>query len=284
MVTQRPKQNGRKAKTLPASVRGLVHHRAAQESAMIADRQWRFMGKMASAEIQLNAIIKALNAKKIPFVLTGAHALGGWTGAPRATKDVDILVTRGRNHARAVKALLTLYPSLEVRTFFGVTGFFVPGEKQSVIDVTYPHRADIQETLARPLRVKVDGLSYRIPTLEAALANKYGAMLAVNRDAGKRLQDAADFTNMVQHSLDEGRQRIDLQKLTLLGEKVWPDGGGAEIIALVETVVAGGIVDLNALTRKPSASRMRLTCPLRVPSVRIPPAHSRPLSARRIPP
>jgi len=251
MVTQRPKQNGRKAKTRPASVRGLVHHRAAQESAMIADRQWRVMGKMASAEIQLNAIIKALNAKKIPFVLTGAHALGGWTGAPRASKDVDILVKGGRNHARAVKALQTFYPSLEVRTFFGVTGFFVPGEKQSVIDVTYPHRADIQETLAHPLRVTVDGLSYRIPTLEAALANKYGAMLTVSRDPGRRLQDAADFTYMVRNSLDAKQQPVDLQKLRLLGEKVWPNGGGDEIIALVEGVKVGRFVDLNALTRKP---------------------------------
>jgi hypothetical protein len=29
-------------------------------------------------------------------------------------------------------------------------GFFLPGEKQSVLDVTYPHRADLQETLSNP--------------------------------------------------------------------------------------------------------------------------------------
>src|SRR5205807_1856008 len=108
---------------------------------------------------------------------TGAHAIGGWTGRPRATRDVDILVKAGRNHARAVKVIRELYPQLETRNFTGVTAFFVPGENESVIDITYPHRADNEETLNNPVWVKTpDGLKYRIPSLEAALANKYGAM------------------------------------------------------------------------------------------------------------
>jgi hypothetical protein len=191
-----------------------------------------------------------LTNKRIPFVLTGAHAIGGWTGDPRATHDVDILVKGGRNHARAVKALRELYPHLEVHTFFGVTGFFVPGEKKSVIDVTYPHRDDIAETLAHPIWIEDAGLRYRIPALEAALANKYGAMLALSRDPGKRLTDAADFTKMVQHSFEEGQQLIDLDRLRELGEKVWPEGGGDEILRLIELIKGGGIVDLNVLHKQ----------------------------------
>ena len=61
---------------------------------------------------------------------------------------MDILVKVGRNFARVVKAIRTLYPQLEVRVFTGVTGFFLPGEKWSVINVIYPHRADLEETLA----------------------------------------------------------------------------------------------------------------------------------------
>ncbi len=185
--------------------------------------------------------------KRIPFVLTGAHALGGWTGEPRTTHDVDILVKGGRNQARAVKALRELYPHLEIRTFAGVTGFFIPGDNKSVIDVTYPHRADIQETLAHPVWVEDEGLKYRIPSLEAALANKYGAMQTLSRDPGKRLTDAGDFTKMVQHSMAQGQRPIDLDRLRSLGEKVWPSGGGDEILGLVETVVNGGVVDLHAL-------------------------------------
>jgi hypothetical protein len=235
---------------MKASRRSISHHEAVQESASITKTQWRLMGKMAEAKIELNQIITKLNEKRIPFVLTGAHALGGWTGRPRATKDVDILVKGGRNLARAVKALRELYPHLEVRVFFGVTGFFLPGATESVIDVTYPHRADIEETLAHPVWVEEQGLKYRIPSLEAALSNKYGAMLSPNRDLGKRLQDAVDFNWMVTHSLDEGRQPIDLDKLMILGEKVWPGGGGEEILRLVEQVKAGGIIDLNVLIKK----------------------------------
>src|SRR4029077_9087492 len=109
---------------------------AVQESAAITRTQWRLMKKPESAAIELNRILRTLIDKKISFVLTGAHALGGWTGQPRATKDIDILVKGGRNQSRAVKAIRELYPHLEVRNFSGVTAFFVPGEKQSVIDVT----------------------------------------------------------------------------------------------------------------------------------------------------
>lgn len=234
---------------MKASRRSISHHEAVQESAWITRTQWGIMGKMDAAKIELNQILTTLIRKRIPFVLTGAHALGGWTGRPRATHDVDILVKGGRNYARAVKAMRELYPQLEVREFFGVTGFFLPGDTESVIDVTYPHRADIEETLTHPVWVEEKGLKYRIPSLEAALANKYGAMLAPQRAVKKRLQDVVDFMWMVEHSLDEGQQPIDLDKLASLGEKVWPGGGGEEILRLVEQVKAGGIVDLNALIK-----------------------------------
>jgi hypothetical protein len=223
------------------------HARAVRLSAEITKTQWWLMKKPEPAKIELRKILRALTGKRIPFVLTGAHAIGGWTGAPRATHDVDILVKGGRNHARAVKALRELYPHLEVRTFFGVTGFFVPGDTQSVIDVTYPHRDDIAETLAHPIWVEDEGLRYRIPALEAALANKYGAMLSLGRAAGKRLTDAADFTKMVEYSMREGQQPIDLDRLRELGAKVWPEGGGDEILQLVERVKQGGVLNLNEL-------------------------------------
>jgi hypothetical protein len=48
----------------------------------------------------LTWILEALTAKKVPFVLTGAHGISSWTGLPRATHDVDILVKSGSNYAR----------------------------------------------------------------------------------------------------------------------------------------------------------------------------------------
>src|SRR5262249_2311350 len=123
------------------------------------------------------------------------------------------------------------------------------GEKNPVLDVTYPHRADLEETLANPTWTenKKQGLRYRIPSLEEALANKYGAMLTPTRDLDKRMQDAVDFTRMVQHSGDEGQRAIDLRRLEFLGEKVWLEGGGKEILSLIKQVQGGKTIHLDAL-------------------------------------
>jgi hypothetical protein len=236
-----------------AARRGLGHDEAVQEIVFLQKQfrsQWG--NRVAASPVDLNLILRTLTQKRIPFVLTGAHGIGGWTGKPRNTQDVDILVKAGRNHGRAVNAIRALYPQLEVRSFTGVTSFFVPGEKTSVIDITYPHRADLEETLANPTWTenKERGLRYRIPSLEAALANKYGAMLTRTRDLDKRMQDAVDFTRMVQHASDEGQQPIDLQRLEALGEKVWPTGGGEEILRLVEQVKAGRAIHLDSLAER----------------------------------
>ena len=230
---------------MKASRSPLKHADAVAEVAHLSNQYRKMWVRMAEITVDLRAIVQTLRTKKIPFVLTGAHGIAGWTGRPRATHDVDILVKSGRNCARAVNAIKALYPQLEVRQFAGVTGFFAPGETMSLIDVTYPHRADIQETLKTAVLVTEGDLTYRVPALEAALANKYGAMLSPNRDLGKRLQDAADFSFMVMHSFDEGQQPIDLDRLAALGEKVWPGGGGQEILRLVEDVKAGKIPSLN---------------------------------------
>lgn len=225
------------------AARGNYDHDDAVQLSCFLEKQFRsqWSDRMAASPVDLYQIVRTLTQKRIRFVLTGAHGIGGWTGRPRSTHDVDILVKGGRTQARAVSALRALYPELEVRDFAGVTAFFLPGEKESVLDVTYPHRADLEETLADPVWTENEehGLRYRVPSLEAALANKYGAMLTPTREQQKRMQDAVDFGWMVKHSLDEGQQPINLTKLEALGEKVWPGGGGKELLRLVEQVKAG---------------------------------------------
>lgn len=229
--------------------RNLSHHEAVNECAQLSAQYRRMWCHMSPIQVDLDRILHTLRTKRVPFVLTGAHGISSWTGRPRATKDVDILVKPGRNLTRAIKAIRALYSELEVRQFAGVTAFFVPGEKESVIDVTYPHRADLAVTLQTAIWIEEGTKKYRIPTLEAALANKYGAMLTLTRDPLKRGQDALDFATMVRHSTDEGRQPIDLPKLTTLGEKVWPGGGGDEILRLVDQAKAGTIPSIASLAQ-----------------------------------
>lgn len=228
---------------MKARCRNLTPAAAVRECAYLSEL---FRRRFGMPEITVRKIVAALQAKKIPFVLTGAYGIAAWTGRPRSTYDVDILVKTGRNYARAVKAIQALYPDLEMRLLAGVAAFFVPGERESVIDVTYPQRPDIAQTLATAVWFEDQGLKYRIPILETALANKYGAMLALNRDAGKRAQDGVDFYTMVKHSLDEGRDPIDLARLAALGELVWANGGGVEIVRLVKQAKAGQVPNLTA--------------------------------------
>ena len=75
-----------------AARRAINHADAVAESAYLTE-QWRKMwGKSTSITVDVHEIIRTLNRKKIPFVLSGTQAIGGWTGRPRATLDVDILV------------------------------------------------------------------------------------------------------------------------------------------------------------------------------------------------
>ena len=236
---------------MKAARRNISHDDAVQESFFLY-RQFRkqWIDHMADSPVDLNDILQSLSKKKIPFVLTGAYAIGGWTGRPRSTHDVDILVRGGRNHARAVRAMRELYPRLEVRNLGNLTAFFVAGENESVIDVTTPHRADNVATLETAVWItNPEGIRYRIPALEAALANKYGAMLALGRELKKRSQDAIDFSWMVTHSMDEGQRTIDTEKLAELGELVWPGGVGREILKLVEECKRGGVPDISRRPR-----------------------------------
>lgn len=225
------------------------HARAVRDSEDLRRSFLKMWKPRARPMVELKAILRTLQAKKIPFVLVGAHAIGSYTGRPRATKDVDILVRAGRNHARVVKAIRELYPELEVRKFQSLTAFFRPGERESVVDVAFPKRADNTAALETAVWVEDEGIKYRVPTLECALANKYGAMVSVTRDIGKRAQDAVDFSFMVRHSTDEGQTPIDMDRLAELGEMVWPGGGGKEIVRLIEDINAGIMPNVNVLAK-----------------------------------
>lgn len=238
-----------------AARRNLSHSEAIQEVVALQQQYYKLWGhRVATSPVDVNLVLRTLLTKRVPFVLTGAHGISGWMGRPRATQDVDILVKGGRNYTRAVKTIRELYPQLEVRSFSGVTGFFIPGERDSVIDVTYPHRADIAATLEDAVWTedKRLGLRFRIPSLENALANKYGATNSITRNLAKRQQDLTDFFWMVQHSEDAGRRPIDLERLKELGELVNPGRGGEEILRLVTEAKGNRPTDDELGTRETS--------------------------------
>ena len=230
--------NPRHLATVESERDNYSHEQAVSIVARLSNRYRQSWAVMKSIPLDHLAVIRTLKSKKIPFVLTGMHGIASWLGRPRATHDIDLLVRGGNNYARAVRALKNLYPELEVRVLEGISAFFAPGEKQSLIDVAYPMRGDLEATLDTAVWIVEDGLKFRVPSLEAALANKFGAAISPSRPAGKRGTGLIDFYNTVLHSQEDGRAPINLQVLARLGEKVLPSGGGAEILRLVDEAKA----------------------------------------------
>src|SRR5262245_43292830 len=63
--------------------RSVDHAEAVAETEQLRRQYLSQWSPMATPEIDVKAVIRALQTKKVPFVLTGAHALGRYTGRPR---------------------------------------------------------------------------------------------------------------------------------------------------------------------------------------------------------
>lgn len=177
-------------------------------------------------------VIRVLNEAKVRFMLVGAHGIAGWLDEPRATQDVDVLAGY-RQHQKATRALLAAFPRLQADDQEVVVRLSDPETGKVVVDVMKAVQPLHREGLRHAQVVRMEGLSYKVPSLEMALALKFGPMVSLNRADGKKLRDAADFTLIV-----AGHPEIDLEKLAELGELVYP-GGGKEIVDLVGKIRAG---------------------------------------------
>jgi hypothetical protein len=165
------------------------------------------------------------------FVLVGTHGIGGWMQKPRATTDVDVLVA-ARGHQKAVLALLSAFPQLEAYGDGAVTRLRHRETKAVLIDVMKPNQPLLREALAQTHAVNPDGQSYRILSLEMALAMKFAALVSRTRALVDKYLDAHDFMRMVSSNPD-----IDLDRLRGLGNLV--SGDGEEIVEKVRRVRAG---------------------------------------------
>src|SRR3954452_20009569 len=96
--------------------------------------------------IQPQDVIRVLNAAKVTFTLVGAHGLGGWTGKPRATEDVDVVV--GARHVKkAVTALTAAFPGLGVDDHPAVVRLRDRETGAVAIDVMKPNQPIIHAAL-----------------------------------------------------------------------------------------------------------------------------------------
>jgi len=159
-------------------------------------------------------VIDVLNKGGVECVLVGAQMLGHYTGEPRATQDVDVVVNDVERAVRVVRAKWPHFtfddqqPVVRVRD-----GEFV------VIDLMKP--VDLYgKVFANSITGTIGNVKILIPTPELAVAMKYAAMISTWRKRGKRHIDVGDFIHLV-----ESQPKLDVEKVGQFVAYLW---AGAE--------------------------------------------------------
>jgi hypothetical protein len=173
----------------------------------------------------------------IEYVLIGGHILGYFSGTPRATVDVDVIVSAA-HAARAVKAIQKRFPLLDASDLSENVRFSsrqpaAPFDPER-IDVVRASNSLFKTILQKyTTAVRSKGQVVRLPTPEAAVALKFAAAISPYRADDTRPQDRADLVAIL-------RRQSDLRQdvLAELGDLIYP-GGGKELVRFVEAVKSG---------------------------------------------
>jgi hypothetical protein len=208
-------------------------HRQALQIGSEVTRWFRKQQEPNVLKVTPENVLATLEQAAISCVLMGAHGINVYRDEPRASQDVDVLVTK-REVRKAVRVLEETFPYLEIKENSVVACFINPVTQKGVIDVMKPTTQGIQMVFRNTVRV---GDGYRIPDLEMAIVLKFMAILSPGRRVDKRVLDIADFTNMVltnRHAMDMGKAR------RLAGRA--RTGGAARIDEMIADVDAGRVI------------------------------------------
>ena len=186
-------------------------------------------------------VVALLESEKVSYVLIGGHMLSYYTGMPRATADVDLIID-GVDFERTSMLIREAYTQLEHHDRINHVTY--DSQKPGAKD---PERIDLVKdsfplfkTVVRDHCVTVSAKNHtlKVPTLEAAIALKFAASISPNRGDENRPVDNADLLNLIRTS-----KKFDKKALTVLGEQIYP-GGGKELESVVADVVKGKAINL----------------------------------------
>ena len=166
----------------------------------------------------------------------GLYGYVGYLAMPRATQDVDILVGEDEIE-RVVEAICNRWPALIVDRREVVVRFRDPGEvaidgeMKQVIDAMLPSNPCYQAILDRYHKLD-PSTGHRIPTIEAACASKFAALVSPSREWERKQQDAVDLRSLM------GPNATTLDRILLkeLADLVYPDGGN-ELLEFLQLTI-----------------------------------------------
>src|SRR5687768_5160766 len=91
------------------------------------------LAKMQGRPIGPEDVARVLREAGVEYVLVGAHAANGYTGRPRATLDVDVVV---KHPKKAADAIAAAFPHLQAQDTPVVTRF--KDQDHEAIDLMKP--------------------------------------------------------------------------------------------------------------------------------------------------
>jgi len=211
-----------------------VGHASGIETSRNILRGYRRLHRKESQNVEPEQVINVLvEAGVKQWVLMGLYGYVGYLAQPRATQDVDILVSE-KDLERAIEAIQTRWPKLQMQRLEVVVRFRDPGEiaidreMKQVIDLMRPIDACYQAILKKHFLFDPK-TGHRIPVIEAACASKFAAIVSPYRQWEKKQQDAVDLRSI----LLPNYETLNRKKLKSLGDLVYP-GGGAELLEFLE--------------------------------------------------
>ncbi len=182
-------------------------------------------------------VINVLNDAGIRrWVLMGLYGYVGYLAQPRATQNVDLLVSEDELES-VIAAIEARWPQLQIERMPIVVRFRDPGEiaitgeMKQVIDIMLPSNECYATILAQYHRID-ESTGHRVPIVEAACASKYAALVSPYREWEKKSYDAGDLRSMMLPNKDI----IDKVILERLGDLVYP-GGGAELLEFLDLAI-----------------------------------------------
>lgn len=187
------------------------------------------LAKMQGRPIGPEDVARVLNQAGVKYVIVGAHAANGYTGRPRATVDVDVIVQFPKKAAEAIAAG---FPNLTMQDTPVVIRFKDAGHE--AIDLLKPETSKLWPELLKLRKpIRIEDVEAFVPSVEGVLAAKFSAMASLGRKIADKMVDGGDFIRIV-----EANEAIDLALLERLGELVFA-GGGKEILKHVADARAG---------------------------------------------
>jgi hypothetical protein len=175
-------------------------------------------------------VAKILNRMKVFHVFVGGVIVGCWTGDPRATEDVDLILGKGAPVRKIVAAIVKIRKDLKSTIYPSVIRFAgkSPTGQRNLIDLIRPYDGVYSHAEEYFVDITVQGIPVRIPTPEMLVVMKYAAATSLTRAPLKQAQDMIDLKTVVL-----AQTTLDLVIVRRLANFIGPTLG-AKLIRLIK--------------------------------------------------